>query len=405
MKILIISHSFPPNPGAQSLQISKVKVAIESMGFDIKVLAGLNNSEKVIIQKYQPQQNVYFVPYSTINLGRSFPARLLTRIYSELRTINPNSQWVRYAFQKSLSIVKEFKPDLMMTSSTPFESHMVGLKLKKYIGLPWVASFSDPWPSAINPAPYNAYEMPIFNIFQMSYLRSVLNNCNAVHMPNTHALKLTERKAKVSLSQKGFSIPHIGSKSNINHAAAKIDDGWLIHLGFLSRERNSRQLLEAIRTEVISNSKQFKGLLLVGKVCVQFKALVEKMGMKNMVNYLGSVSHKDAMAIAKRAAALVVIEADMSESPYLPSKFADYARVGRPIIAVTPKRSPIREYLSQYGGGYAVSHDKKEISDAIKMVLSKDAARLIHRSNLANQFTSKSVGHKYNNMFDKISEK
>ena len=405
MKLLIISHSFPPKSGARALQIGKVKAAIESLGFDVRVIAGLNTSNKAIIPKDQPQENVYFVPYSTINGGQSFPARLCLRVYREIMTMNPKNKWVRYAFQKSLSIVNKFKPNLMLTSSTPFESHMVGLKLKKHTALPWVASFSDPWPSAINPSPYNAYEMPIVKNFQIASLRSVLNSCDAVHMINKHALKLVERKTGVNLSQKGFAVTHVGSSSNINDAPAKIDDGWLIHLGFLSRERVSQQLLEAVKISVISNPNRFKGLFLVGKVCVEFRALVEKMGMQNMVHYFGSVSQKDAMAIANRASALIVLEADMPESPFLPSKFADYALAGRPIIAVTPRRSPIREYLSQYGGGYAVSHDKKEISDAIQLVLNKDSDYLAGRSTLSKQFTSESVGQKYANMFHEILAK
>ncbi len=405
MKILLISHSFPPDPGARALQIGKVKSAIESLGIDIRVIAGLNQSNKDSIQWDQPHQNLYLVPYSLINIGQSFPARLVTRIYRELMAINPHNPWVRNAFKQSITLVKEFKPDLIMTSSTPFESHMVGLKLKKTIGLPWVASFSDPWPSSINPAPYNAYEMPVFKFFQISYLRSVLSQCDAVHMTNAHALKLVERKSKVNLSRKGFSIPHIGSKSNMNASADKIEAGRLIHLGFLSRERVSEQLLEAIRTVVGSDPDRFKGLLFVGKVSIEFKALVDKMGMKDMVHYYGSVSQEDAMAIAQRASALLVVEADMPESPFLPSKFADYARVGRPIIAVTPKRSPIREYLVQYGGGYAVTHDKKEISDAIRAVLRKDDRHTVRQSALSKQFTAGFVGHRYSYMFDQIYAK
>jgi glycosyltransferase involved in cell wall biosynthesis len=402
LKILLISQSFPPNPGARALQIGKVKSAIESCGIDIRVIAGLNTPDKGVIRQEQVQQNVQFVPYSLMNIGQSFVARLFTRIYRELMVINPHNPWVRNTFKQSLTLVKDFQPDLIMTSSTPFESHMVGLKLKKTLGLPWVASFSDPWPSSINPAPYNAYEMPVFKFFQMSYLRSVLNNCNAVHMTNAHALKLMERKSGVNLSRKIFSIPHIGSKSNMNAAAAKIDPGWLIHLGFLSRERVSEQLLEAIQTAVISNPDRFKGLFLVGKVSTEFKAMVDKMGMNNMIRYFGSVSQEDAMAIAQKASALLVLEADMPESPFLPSKFADYARVGRPMIAVTPERSPIREYLTQYGGGYAVTHDQREISHAIEMVLKNETNHMIKNGTLSNQFSSRAVGQKYKQMFEKI---
>ena len=45
---------------------------------------------------------------------------------------------------------------------------------------------------------------------------------------------------------------------------------------------------------------------------------------------------------------LFLIEAEMSRSPFLPSKFADYVGYRLPLLCVTPDESVVRDYLESY---------------------------------------------------------
>ena len=407
MKILAISKFFPPNGSARALQIDKVLKAICQTGCQVHVIAGLSSIEtsKLSVTRDNLPYTLRYVLFDPPREGKSFVGRFWHRLLCEFSSANPVYKWVRRTLYETMHTVESYKPDVVLTSSSSFESHLVGLHLKNRVGLPWVASFSDPWPSHTMPFPHNAYKMPVLTEWQMFLLRSVLRKCDGIHMPNRHALKLIGKKTQLSISEKCYSIPHVGSKVDID--SEQYEKGWLAHIGHLSRQRLSKPLLEAVKISASNYPKDFKGLLLVGTVCREFHALAKKMNMGRLVKIMGHMPSEKAMLLAAQSEALLVVEADMPKSPFLPSKFADYTFVDRPIIAITPPISPIREYLSACGGGYPVSHNTEEISNAIHKVfcnrseLSKtfciDSANV-----LKSNFSSESVGAKYLHMFRSV---
>jgi len=52
----------------------------------------------------------------------------------------------------------------------------------------------------------------------------------------------------------------------------------------------------------------------------------------------------------------VIIEADCSDGIFMPSKLTDYAQANRPMLAVSPARGVVQDWLKEYGGGLAASN-------------------------------------------------
>ena len=321
-------------------------------------------------------------------------------------SVNRMGTWVNLTAAEVQRQIKIFDPDCLLTASTPFEAHLVGLTVKERTGLPWVASFSDPWPAAILPSPYNATKMPLLWQVQKRLLRQVLEGCDMIHMPSSYGIEWTENAVGLSIKNKAAAIPHIGSfcrttNTTIHHT------GWIAHVGFLSRERVSEALLAGIYKAHQEIPNQFSGLMCVGNVCPEFREKIRHMGMENIVKMTGHVSEDSAIQMSQSFLALLVIEADMAESsPYLPSKFADYAFTGRPIIALTPPISAIRDYLENYGGGTTVQRNSDEISKALIRLFSGNinSRKMVDNnpSPLAQVFSSAVVGKQYQDMFSKI---
>ena len=49
--------------------------------------------------------------------------------------------WVPYALREAHKIIKHHQPSLIYTTSAPFSAHIIGARLAKLTGLPWVADF------------------------------------------------------------------------------------------------------------------------------------------------------------------------------------------------------------------------------------------------------------------------
>jgi glycosyltransferase involved in cell wall biosynthesis len=323
----------------------------------------------------------------------------------EISPINQFFGWVTRASAAAMEILSDRKIDVIMTTSSPFESHLVGLELKRKTGLPWIASFSDPWPISFAPVPYYTRGLPVIGEMSRYLAKKVMHKCDVIHMPSPYGVEWTEKISGVPITDKSVTIPHIGScasdaESPSNHV------GWLAHVGDLSRERASQALLAGVKKAHHEIPNRFKGLLCVGKVCPKFKEMAHQMGMDDIVKLTGQLSAAEAMKISCSATALIVIEADMAISPYLPSKFADYVVIGKPLITVSPQKSLMRDYLSQYGGGVAVKHVPDEIASAILDIFTQggeyEHSLRPHESGLKSLFMPQVIAGQYLKMFHEL---
>ena len=178
IRVLIVSKLFPPTPSARAYQIGKVVKAIVLNG-NIKaaIFAGLENTTGThLLEQHRSEYGANvsisyityppnYLTYSSQAKGRGLLSRVVRRLVYEWGLISTGSEWVQNAISGARREIHENGVDIILTSSTPFDSHLVGLSLAKEFNIPWVASFSDPWPSSYMPVPYDAY-MPVLSRLQ-----------------------------------------------------------------------------------------------------------------------------------------------------------------------------------------------------------------------------------------------
>jgi len=332
---------------------------------------------------------------------------ILKRFVISLHNFFRRRGWWRRAVTDALEIVQEFNPDIILSSSSPYDSHCVALALQRKTGIPWIAYFSDPWPPLIMPVPYR--ESPkhrgrLKTFWEMHLVRNTLRECAALVMGNSYALELMEKETGIAVIKKGFAIPHIGSEQLDKSLTT---NKKLAHIGKLCDCRYSPELLAAVKRVAAEMPDRFEGLILVGRVCEAFQNLIRREEMEEIVELAGYLPDVRAKEIASRSHALLVVEANMKASPFLPSKFADYAMMGQPIIAITPPTGAIRDYLKKHGGGWAVTHNTDQIADAIRQAFKNEnvggsKTSIIEESTLSSLFGKKDVAQLYIDMFENV---
>jgi len=400
MRVLIVSKYFPPFENARAQQMATVAKALGPAGCEVAVVAGLAPE---VAETPVWDSAVRYVPTESMPSGGARARRLR---WGYRRFVNSwrRRRWPARACRACLEVLREFRPDVMMTASMPDASHQVGLLLRRKTRIPWVAFFSDPRPPAILPGPYRHRKSVVRQALEMRLIRQVLRECTAVVMTSRYALPLMESGTGVNILRKSFTIPHVASQPA---SAAARTDRRLVHLGDLTPHRVSGALLEAVKLAAAEIPDRFGGLLCVGNVCEGFRALSREMDMEGLVACHGYVPESKAKEFAAAAHALLVLEADMAESPFLPRKFADYAATGRPIIAITPPASAIRDYMRRHGGGVAAAHNPQEIAAAIRAVFANGPARHEDKPDggaggLAAVFSATAVGAQYVELFDAL---
>ncbi|MEZ4684740.1 MAG: glycosyltransferase [Bacteroidia bacterium] len=70
---------------------------------------------------------------------------LVNSIRSHLFIPDPRNGWNSYALKEAKKIIREHGIDVVVTTSPPHSTQLIGLKLKRQLGIKWLADFRDPW--------------------------------------------------------------------------------------------------------------------------------------------------------------------------------------------------------------------------------------------------------------------
>jgi glycosyltransferase involved in cell wall biosynthesis len=402
MKILIICEQFSPLTGAQALQASKVADALSRAGCEVQVLCGARQ-----VSGSESRYPVHFVEAKPYGVSRNIFNRIARRIRHEFYEISSDGEWVSQMLRKAIEISQTFQPDAIITQSTPFRSHLIGLRLPDELQRKWVAYFSDLWPLCLTPYPYRT---ALSNVMSSAHLRSlgkVLGAAQKVIMSNEASVRHLTRKFGDLDPKKFFSVAHIGTPpldSTDLSGGVERYAGQFVHVGRLTQERACYEVIAAIENLVVdgqANGIRFPGFTFVGWVDQAFRKHCASLERAGAIEFVGDVDPVTAQSICKAAGVLVVIEAKMPESPFLPSKFSDYAMLRKPILSVSPP-GPIREYIARCGGGVAVGHDVQDIQDAMYAMV-KDKQDTYDTSGLAEQFDAERVAQSYLEILERKS--
>lgn len=255
---------------------------------------------------------------------------------------------------------RAFAPDLVIArgGGLGFEVHLA-LAGDRRAG-PWVAHFHDPYPLSAYPASY-AHRSPLISSRQERGGRRILRRATVVTFPSERLADWTERSSGVDLTGRRQILAHIGGDIDGGPVDAPLVDRLcgdrpflLVHTGTLLPQRSPLPLLRAWRHLLDDGDEQAERsrLVLLGSIdrrhrgdreFVALRADLEAAGALRVED--GRTNHATAYALARRATAAVLIEADDPESPFFPAKLADYLVADLPVLALTPASSVARDLL------------------------------------------------------------
>ncbi|MBR0784918.1 hypothetical protein [Bradyrhizobium iriomotense] len=267
--------------------------------------------------------------------------------------------------------VAEFHPELAIFIAQPFFVPLLGLKLESLDEIRKIAFFSDPWPYRGLPSPYDRYAFPLAGNYNRKLIsrvyanfdRVIYTNSSAVEFMLNHYPELERNSNKLAVAAHlADELIEIPSKEVVDRVRSSV-----VHLGDLSKERFSPQLREAMAQCIHSHGISFT---FIGSVCERLRQGVESGDFGNGVCLLGSLPDKFSRYIASRALANLIVEADIKDSPYLPSKLTDVLTSSdRWVFVSGTRRQPGIGITSERAAkGTCVPHDSAAIVDALLAV-------------------------------------
>lgn len=316
---------------------------------------------------------------------------------------------LRFRYYKKIAniikkIVRENQVDLIFSFSKPMDSNIIGARLKKNLNIPFVSHFSDPW----HDDPYKALSKLSAKFIYLQE-KFIIKNSDKVIFTNEAAKDLIMKKFPQSWSKKADVIPHCYNLADYPEVSQANSDKFIIsYIGAFYKKRNPEPLFRALQKIVAKrpdlNSK-FKIELIgaandyAGYNIKSIEDMAELYNLKSNVEIIPPVSYGESLKYMKLSDCLVVIDANMPNSPFLPSKVVDYAGSGNAILGITPANSPTAQFIKNLGYESFNYDQVDELAQYLEGLVSGEVKIQIDQ-NFLNKYSIQSTTAKLINIFN-----
>lgn len=271
---------------------------------------------------------------------------------------DPRCFWVRPSVKFLSKYLKKNKIDAIVTTGPPHSMHLIGKKIHKLTGIPWLADFRDPW---TNIDFYNELNLTrISDKIHHNLEKSVLKNADSVvGVTPTWCRELSQIAGKkVALVHNGYD------EADITTTNTPVDSKFsLVHIGSLNAARNPHTLWKTL-SEMATENPEF-----ANDLKIRFVGNVEPVVLKNItdlqltrfVDQVGYLPHAEAIRFQQTAPILLLlINNTPNAKGILTGKFYEYMASERPILVVGPTESDVAKLLHETKSGLIVDFDDLE---------------------------------------------
>lgn len=366
MELLAVSFMLPPNLYPQAIQIGRT---LYNMQARIGAVCGQ-------VHKFEAGLDCYpdFNARLAYRLQVSYKPRLtgwghriaLHGIPFYGRSPDEFKSWVPRAERVVLEYLAKSNnhPQAIITFGDPMSDHLLGLRLKQKLQLPWVAHFSDPWSD-------NPFRKRFFlsNILNRRYEAKVIRDADRVVFTSQETLDLVMRKYPAEWRAKSRVVPH-GFEPSLYESHLEKSSSSIVfrYVGNFYGKRSPSPLFEALATIYQKEPCLLKDVSveLVGSVPARFLRTRSFSDLPaGLVRIVPTVTYLESLRLMSTADLLLVIDAPAKTSVFLPSKLVDYLGAGVPILGLVPPGSS-EKLIRQVGGEVANPQNVAEIINSLR---------------------------------------
>ena len=276
---------------------------------------------------------------------------------------DPRVGWVRPSVRFLKKYLAEHPVDAVVTTGPPQSVHLIGLGLKKALGLHWIADFRDPWT-----------EMFYYKHLGLSAAadrrhhrleQAVLDGADTVISvsPPVAADFQTKTRTPVVLITNGFDesdFKDAGSQSGMTGESPKLR---LVHTGLFAADGNPLNLWDALarRCETDPDFRERLEIRLAGKVDAAITDAIRARGLGDNLVELGYLPHDETVREQRAADILLLpLHREPEYAKVLPGKIFEYLAARRPVLGIGQEDGAAASVLRDAGAGDMFDWDKQD---------------------------------------------
>lgn len=429
-RVLIITYYWPPSGGSGVQRWLKCVRYLREFGWEPIVYTVSNGEypvsdpllEKEIPEGVQVLKRPIWEPYQLYKrfTGQktsqkvvsgflkdkkpSLSGRISVWIRGNLFIPDARRFWIGPSAKFLRGWLKENPVDAMVSTGPPHSMHLIALKLRRKLNLPWVADFRDPWTNI------DFYqELMLSKWADRKHHRlekAVVDNASRVVVVGNVMREEFEEigKRKVDVVTNGYDEADVQMVP-----ASERDKAFSIaHIGMLNQHRSHEAFWAALQQLCVETPGFREHLLvrLVGKVDFAARESIERHGLGGQVKYIDYLGHHEAVALQGRSQLLLLSINDTPNARgVITGKLFEYLASRRPVLCIGPVDGDAAAIVKDAQAGMTVGFkDQQGIQQAILGFYQQYLqGQLEVDSQGVEQYSRRALTGKFAQLFDQIT--
>jgi len=402
-RLLVITYYWPPAGGAGVQRWLKFSKYLPQSGWEPVILTvdpqfaaypaidtTLANDIPGNIEVHRTKATDWFRLYGNdkskvpsagfaVNMDNSVKGKISRFIRGNFFIPDPRRGWNKFAFRKACEIIETQKINLIVTTSPPHSTQLIGLRLKKrFPSITWIADLRDAWTDIYY---YNLfYPTFISKSIDRHFEKEVLHNADQIITVGNNLAKTFISKT-AGIDSKIHIIPNGYDEADFVGISPLMPDKFTItYIGTLSEAYPLEGFLSALA--IIEKDGLNFLLRFVGPIPEEVKKKISSYISSTKIEYISYIPHIEAIKlIAKSSLLLLVIPETRKNDAITPGKVFEYIRACKPVLYIGPKDGDAANYLRRCGHrGIFNSDDYAGMAEFLKL----NAENAVHLESLHN---------------------
>lgn len=383
--ILLVAYLYPPVNAVSAHRPAGLRRAFESAGIRTTVLtseisgSAADDAAQGIIRAGDLRTRFQTQYRTLVGYGdEPLDTRRKPRWWTNYIVPDPTAvSWFPQAVVQLLRLIRSDRPDVIVTTSGPESSHLLGLVARSF-GIRWVADYRDDWLRDVrHPAPLRVVDRALERqVARRSTVVTAVNDAIAADVARRHAVP-------------AFTISNGFDRTVLADAAdesATLDPARfsLVYTGLLAidvgeqpvvnRGRDAQAFLDALALLLARDPSLATRLELVvaGPISDSERAVLTRGELREVVRVLGLLPRARALGLQQAADGLLLIPGGPGATT---AKVYEYLAARKPIFAVTEQDGVAAELL-RTAGEHAIADgdDAESLASALEAYLARWSA-------------------------------
>ena len=347
--VLFLSYEWDPDrDGAEALAGRRLVDAMRDAGAMVRVLASTDaepageDATVTLVRR---------VPAATSRIGRAM--RMVRSTVPEVA-----GNWVPAAVEEGVRLLARLPSSTVIYGrAMPGASNVAAWHLARRSRLPWVAHFSDEWPS-FGPLSRGRgwlapYKWPLYQLWR----RRIFRDAGALTFTNPLQAQDVLGRRRQYLD-KAFVVAHLSSDAAPLPRPQQYDLFHIVHAGNVYYGRSAAALIGGLRL-FLDRTPAARGrvrLTQAGWDAGDMPYWTERYQLREVVCFAGRLPQAAMSPLHARASVLVVVDFAAPVSTTMPSKLPDYIDARRPLLAVTAPGTALWRLFEEDGAGLVADY-------------------------------------------------